>query len=82
KPSSMVRASLDNDVLGPKGMNGERKNKLAENEMRNENAHKALEMLAKTSDSIPLIFLITDRAVENERRISNLVKSHLTNGRL
>ncbi|KAL6996239.1 hypothetical protein U1Q18_006374 [Sarracenia purpurea var. burkii] len=43
--------------------------------------NQALEMLAKTSDSVPLIFLITDGAVEDERHICNLVKSHLTNGR-
>ncbi|KAL6991164.1 hypothetical protein U1Q18_009283, partial [Sarracenia purpurea var. burkii] len=40
----------------------------------------ALEILAKTSDSLPLIFLITDGDIENERHICNLVKSHLTNG--
>ncbi|CAL5356567.1 unnamed protein product [Camellia sinensis] len=33
----------------------------------------ALEMLEKTSDSIPLIFLITDGAVEDERHIHNAV---------
>ncbi|KAI7992780.1 UPF0481 protein [Camellia lanceoleosa] len=35
----------------------------------------------KTSDSIPLIFLITDRAVEDERHIRNAVKSHFANRR-
>ncbi|KAL1341133.1 hypothetical protein HN51_027604 [Arachis hypogaea] len=32
------------------------------------------------SDSIPLIFLVTDGTVENERQICNFVKSCLTNG--
>ncbi|MED6192530.1 hypothetical protein PIB30_011060 [Stylosanthes scabra] len=32
------------------------------------------------SDSIPLIFLITDGTVENERQICNFVKSCVTNG--
>ncbi|CAL5439423.1 unnamed protein product [Camellia sinensis] len=39
----------------------------------------ALEMLEKTSDSIPLIFLITDGAVEDERHICNAVQSQFTN---
>ncbi|XP_057505337.1 uncharacterized protein LOC130788606 isoform X1 [Actinidia eriantha] len=41
--------------------------------------NQALEMLAKTSNSVPLIFLITDGAVEDERHICNVVKSHPTN---
>ncbi|XP_028052285.1 von Willebrand factor A domain-containing protein 5A-like isoform X1 [Camellia sinensis] len=40
---------------------------------------QALEMLEKTSDSIPLIFLITDGAVEDERHICNAVQSQFTN---
>ncbi|GMQ08117.1 hypothetical protein CsSME_00051994 [Camellia sinensis var. sinensis] len=40
---------------------------------------QALEMLEKTSDSIPLIFLITDGAVEDERHICNAVQSSYCN---
>ncbi|KAH7865192.1 hypothetical protein Vadar_003383 [Vaccinium darrowii] len=43
--------------------------------------NQALEMLAKTSESVPLIFLITDGAVEDERHICSEVKSCLSNGR-
>uniref|UniRef100_A0A6N2KJ48 VWFA domain-containing protein n=1 Tax=Salix viminalis TaxID=40686 RepID=A0A6N2KJ48_SALVM len=39
---------------------------------------QAIKMLAETTDSIPLIFLITDGAVEDERDICNFVKSSLT----
>lgn len=42
---------------------------------------KALEILAKTSSSVPLIFLITDGAVEDERHICSVVKSGLANRR-
>ena len=35
-------------------------------------------MLTETTDSIPLIFLITDGAVEDERDICNFVKGSLT----
>lgn len=40
-------------------------------------------MLAKTktSESVPLIFLITDGTVEDERHICNEVKSRLSDGR-
>lgn len=34
-------------------------------------------MVAKASDSVPLIFLITDGAVANERDICNDVKERL-----
>ncbi|KAI8544709.1 hypothetical protein RHMOL_Rhmol08G0316800 [Rhododendron molle] len=45
--------------------------------------NQALEMLAKTktSESVPLIFLITDGTVEDERHIYNEVKSRLSDGR-
>lgn len=36
-------------------------------------------MLTKTSFSMPLIFLITDGAVEDERHICNVVEGHLRN---
>ncbi|KAJ6701162.1 INTER ALPHA-TRYPSIN INHIBITOR HEAVY CHAIN-LIKE PROTEIN [Salix koriyanagi] len=39
---------------------------------------QAIKMLAETTDSIPLIFLITDGAVEDERDICNFVKGSLT----
>ncbi|XP_052182839.1 uncharacterized protein LOC127795290 [Diospyros lotus] len=38
---------------------------------------QALEMLTKTCDAIPLIFLITDGAVEDERHICDVVKSRI-----
>ncbi|XP_011035744.1 PREDICTED: uncharacterized protein LOC105133437 isoform X2 [Populus euphratica] len=41
---------------------------------------QALKLLAETTDSIPLIFLITDGAVEDERDICNFVKGSLTSG--
>ncbi|PON43600.1 Nucleoside diphosphate kinase [Parasponia andersonii] len=40
---------------------------------------QAIKLLAKTSDSIPFIFLITDGSVEDEREICSFVKSYLTN---
>ncbi|KAL6335238.1 hypothetical protein AAG906_029472 [Vitis piasezkii] len=40
---------------------------------------QAIEMLTKTSGSMPLIFLITDGAVEDERHICNVVEGHLRN---
>ncbi|BBG98781.1 inter-alpha-trypsin inhibitor heavy chain-related protein, partial [Prunus dulcis] len=36
------------------------------------------QLLAKTSDSIPFIFLITDGAVEDEREICTIMKGYLT----
>ncbi|KAK4854618.1 hypothetical protein QYF36_026815 [Acer negundo] len=41
---------------------------------------KAVEMLTDTRGSIPIIFLVTDGAVEDDRRICDLMKSRLTNG--
>ncbi|XP_044472006.1 von Willebrand factor A domain-containing protein DDB_G0286969 isoform X3 [Mangifera indica] len=41
---------------------------------------KAIDMLSNTHGSIPTIFLVTDGAVENERHICDMMKSHLTNG--
>ncbi|KAI3773288.1 hypothetical protein L1987_47813 [Smallanthus sonchifolius] len=44
---------------------------------------QAIEMVGKTSDSIPLIFLITDGTVEDERDICNMMKCHIeVNGQL
>ncbi|OVA08327.1 von Willebrand factor [Macleaya cordata] len=42
--------------------------------------NQAIEMLSNTRDSIPLIFLITDGAVEDERHICDVMKTHMTNG--
>jgi hypothetical protein len=36
--------------------------------------------LAETTNSIPVIFLITDGAVEDERDTCNFVKGYLTSG--
>ncbi|KAK9923774.1 hypothetical protein M0R45_032175 [Rubus argutus] len=41
---------------------------------------QAMKLLAKTVDSIPFIFLITDGAVEDEREICNIMKGYLTSG--
>ncbi|KAA0059388.1 von Willebrand factor A domain-containing protein 5A isoform X2 [Cucumis melo var. makuwa] len=38
---------------------------------------QAIKMLAETGNSIPLIFLITDGSVDNEREICNIVKASL-----
>ena len=35
---------------------------------------QAMEMLSKNKGSIPLIFLVTDGAVEDERYICNVIK--------
>ncbi|KAE8675049.1 TMEM184C protein [Hibiscus syriacus] len=43
---------------------------------------KASELLSNTSGSIPMIFLITDGAVEDERNICDSMKKRLTNGGL
>lgn len=37
-------------------------------------------LLAKTVDSIPFIFLITDGAVEDEREICNFMKGYASAG--
>ncbi|XP_021901963.1 inter-alpha-trypsin inhibitor heavy chain H3 isoform X2 [Carica papaya] len=41
---------------------------------------KAVEMLSNTRGSVPMIFLVTDGAVEDERHICDVMKSRLTNG--
>ncbi|MFS7950209.1 putative von Willebrand factor, type A, von Willebrand factor A-like domain superfamily [Helianthus anomalus] len=43
---------------------------------------QAVDMVGKTSDCIPLIFLITDGAVEDERDICNMMKCRVGNGQL
>ncbi|KAK9056566.1 hypothetical protein SSX86_023928 [Deinandra increscens subsp. villosa] len=43
---------------------------------------QAVDMVGKTSDSIPLIFLITDGTVEDERDICNKMKCHIVNEQL
>ncbi|XP_010273855.1 PREDICTED: uncharacterized protein LOC104609280 isoform X3 [Nelumbo nucifera] len=45
----------------------------------NDQNRKAIEMLSKTCDSIPLIFLITDGSVEDERHICEVMKTKLKN---
>ncbi|KAI9102876.1 hypothetical protein K1719_023315 [Acacia pycnantha] len=39
---------------------------------------QAVKLFQKNTDSIPLIFLVTDGAVENEREVCNFVKSYVT----
>ena len=41
---------------------------------------QAAEMLSNTRGSIPMIFLVTDGAVEDERNICDWMKKRLTNG--
>ncbi|PRQ51598.1 putative von Willebrand factor, type A [Rosa chinensis] len=41
---------------------------------------QAMKLLAKTAETIPFIFLITDGAVEDERDICNMMKGYLTSG--
>ncbi|KAF5176287.1 Inter alpha-trypsin inhibitor, heavy chain [Thalictrum thalictroides] len=41
--------------------------------------NQAMEMLSNTSDTVPLIFLITDGSVEDERDICNFMKKQLAN---
>ncbi|XP_076926622.1 uncharacterized protein LOC143589862 isoform X2 [Bidens hawaiensis] len=43
---------------------------------------KALEMVGKTGDCFPLIFLITDGAAEDEKDICNIIKDKLMDGGL
>ncbi|KAJ6354393.1 hypothetical protein OIU76_027254 [Salix suchowensis] len=43
---------------------------------------QATEMLSKSRGSIPFIFLVTDGAVEDERNICDIMKSHLMGGGL
>ncbi|VFQ83680.1 unnamed protein product [Cuscuta campestris] len=40
--------------------------------------NQAIEMFSHTSKSIPIIFLITDGAVDDERHICNVMQTHLT----
>lgn len=39
-------------------------------------------MFSKAGDSLPIIFLITDGAVEDEKDICDAMKGHLMNGDL
>ncbi|KAL8128578.1 hypothetical protein V2J09_017733 [Rumex salicifolius] len=41
--------------------------------------NQSLDVLSNIQDSLPLIFLITDGSVENERTICNTIKSRLSN---
>ncbi|KEH18485.1 inter-alpha-trypsin inhibitor heavy chain-like protein [Medicago truncatula] len=41
---------------------------------------QAMTLLRKSSDSVPLIFLVTDGSVEDEREICEFVKSYVTSG--
>ncbi|KAE9608173.1 putative von Willebrand factor, type A [Lupinus albus] len=42
----------------------------------------AMEMLSSAQSSIPIIFLVTDGSVEDERQICDMVKNHVTNAEL
>ena len=39
-----------------------------------------MKLFGKSTGSVPLIFLVTDGAVDNEREICNFVKSNVTSG--
>lgn len=41
---------------------------------------QAVDMLSNSCGSVPIIFLVTDGAVEDERQICNEMKSRLTDG--
>ncbi|KAJ7951491.1 putative Inter-alpha-trypsin inhibitor heavy chain-related [Quillaja saponaria] len=41
---------------------------------------QAIKFLEKSADSVPLIFLVTDGTVEDEREIYNFVKGYVTSG--
>ncbi|KAL2336418.1 hypothetical protein Fmac_010864 [Flemingia macrophylla] len=41
---------------------------------------QAMKLLEKSTDSVPLIFLVTDGAVEDEREICNYVTSYVSSG--
>ncbi|KHN39616.1 Inter-alpha-trypsin inhibitor heavy chain H5 [Glycine soja] len=43
---------------------------------------QAMKLLEKSTDSVPLIFLVTDGAVEDERDICNFAKSYVSSGQL
>ncbi|QCE13585.1 uncharacterized protein DEO72_LG11g579 [Vigna unguiculata] len=40
----------------------------------------AIEMLSDAQSSVPIIFLVTDGTVEDEREICDVIKNHVTNG--
>ncbi|TKY72884.1 Inter-alpha-trypsin inhibitor heavy chain H1 [Spatholobus suberectus] len=40
----------------------------------------AREMLSDARSSVPIIFLVTDGTVEDERQICDMIKNHMTNG--
>ncbi|KAG4990764.1 hypothetical protein JHK87_024221 [Glycine soja] len=40
----------------------------------------AIEMLSDAQSSVPIIFLVTDGTVEDERQICDMMKNHMTNG--
>ncbi|KAK7354585.1 hypothetical protein VNO80_20050 [Phaseolus coccineus] len=42
----------------------------------------AIEMLSHAQSSVPIIFLVTDGTVEDERQICDVIKNHVTNGEL
>ena len=37
-------------------------------------------MLSSARSSVPIVFLVTDGTVEDERQIYDMVKNHMTNG--
>ncbi|XP_047169281.1 uncharacterized protein LOC124837865 [Vigna umbellata] len=41
---------------------------------------QAMKLLEKSTDSVPVIFLVTDGAVEDDREICNFVKSYVSSG--
>lgn len=41
---------------------------------------QAIEMLSSAQSSVPIIFLVTDGTVEDERQICAMVKNHMING--
>nr|KYP50475.1 Inter-alpha-trypsin inhibitor heavy chain H3 [Cajanus cajan] len=43
---------------------------------------QAMKLLEKSTDSVPLIFLVTDGAVDDEREICNFVTSYVSRGQL
>lgn len=42
---------------------------------------QAMEMLSDARSSAPIIFLVTDGSVENERQICDMIKNHMINGK-
>ena len=43
---------------------------------------QAMEMLSDARSSAPIIFLVTDGSVENERQICDMIKNHMINGNI